>query len=93
MNSKTTVITSEKNWLEHTAITQLDALANLEGAVKVVGLPDLHAGKSPVGLALVTESKIYPHIIGNDIGCGMSLYNTGIEKKKMKKFLDILPIP
>lgn len=84
MNRNTTIITSEKNWLEHTAVTQLDALANLEGAIKVVGLPDLHAGKSPVGLALVTEKIIYPHIIGSDIGCGMSLYSTNIEKKKMK---------
>ena len=84
MNTKTTIITSEKNWLEHTAITQLDALANFDGAVKVVGLPDLHAGKTPVGLALVTMQKIYPHIIGNDIGCGMSFYATDIEKRKMK---------
>ena len=84
MNNKTTIITNNKNWLEHTAITQLDALANFEGAIKVVGLPDLHAGKTPVGLALMTEKKIYPHIIGNDIGCGMSLYYTGIEKKKVK---------
>lgn len=84
MNTKTTIITSKKNWLEHTAITQLDALANLDGAIQVIGLPDLHAGKTPVGLALVTEKKIYPHIIGNDIGCGMSLYSTDIEKRKMK---------
>jgi len=84
MNTKTTIITHEKNWLEHTAIRQLDALANLDGAIKVVGLPDLHAGKTPVGLALVTDRKIYPHIIGNDIGCGMSFYSTDIEKRKMK---------
>jgi len=84
MNTKTTIITIEKNWLEHTAISQLDALANLDGVIKVVGLPDLHAGKTPVGLALVTENKIYPHIIGNDIGCGMSFYSTEIETKKMK---------
>ena len=84
MNCKTTLITSEKNWLEHTAIKQLEALANLDGTVKVVGLPDLHAGKSPVGLALLTEGIIYPHIIGNDIGCGMSFYSTNMEKKKLK---------
>jgi release factor H-coupled RctB family protein len=84
MATKTTIITNEKNWLEHTAIRQLQALENLEGALKVVGLPDLHAGKTPVGLALVTEKKIYPHIIGNDIGCGMSFYAAGIEKRKMK---------
>ncbi|MCL1983099.1 MAG: RNA ligase RtcB family protein [Clostridiales bacterium] len=84
MNNKTTIITNEKNWLEHTAVSQLDALANLGGVVKVVGLPDLHAGKTPVGLAAVTENTIYPHLIGNDIGCGMSLYSTSIEKKRMK---------
>jgi len=84
MNTKTTIITSEKNWLEHTAIRQLEALANLDGVTQVIGLPDLHAGKTPVGLALVTEKKIYPHIIGNDIGCGMSLYSTEIEKRKLK---------
>ena len=84
MDTKTTIITGEKNWLEYTAITQLKALANLDGVVKVVGLPDLHAGKTPVGLALVTESKIYPHIIGNDIGCGMSFYSTEIAARKMK---------
>jgi release factor H-coupled RctB family protein len=84
MNSKTTIITSEKNWLEYTAIRQLDALANLDGVVQVVGLPDLHAGKSPVGIAMVTENIIYPHIIGNDIGCGRGLYSTGIEKRKLK---------
>ena len=84
MNKKTTIITSNKNWLEYTAITQLDALANLDNAIQVVGLPDLHAGKTPIGLALVTENKIYPHIIGNDIGCGMSLYSTDIEKRKLK---------
>jgi len=84
MNNKTTIITGEKNWIEHTAISQLDALAKLKGAIKVVGLPDLHAGKTPVGLALVTENWIYPHIIGNDIGCGMSLYDCNIERRKMK---------
>lgn len=78
------LITSGKNWIEHTAITQLNALSNLEGVVIAVGLPDLHAGKSPIGIAVITENIIYPHIIGNDIGCGMGLYKTGIERKKFK---------
>ena len=84
MNKKTTIISNDENWMEYTAVRQLDALANLEGSVQVVGLPDLHAGKSPVGLALITEEIIYPHIIGNDIGCGMSLYSTDMEKRKLK---------
>jgi release factor H-coupled RctB family protein len=82
--SKITIISSEKNWLEHTAITQLHGLAALPGVVQTVGLPDLHAGKSPVGAVVVTERVIYPHIIGGDIGCGMGLYSTGVERRKFK---------
>jgi len=76
------IITSEKNWLESTAISQLEGVAKLDGIKKVVGLPDLHAGKSPVGMAFSAESIIYPHLIGNDIGCGMGLFSTGIESQK-----------
>ncbi|AOY76032.1 RNA ligase RtcB family protein [Clostridium formicaceticum] len=82
--SKTVLITNTKNWIEHIAITQLYALADLSGVIKAVGLPDLHAGKSPIGVAIITEGIIYPYIIGNDIGCGMGLFNTGIKKKKFR---------
>jgi release factor H-coupled RctB family protein len=82
--SKEILITSEKNWIEHTAIMQLRAISELGGVIKAVGLPDLHAGKSPIGIAVVTEGTIYPHIIGNDIGCGMGLFKTGVERKKFK---------
>ncbi|WP_227822739.1 RtcB family protein [Clostridioides sp. ZZV14-6345] len=50
-------------------------MSNLDGILRVVGLPDLHAGKIPVGLAVETRNIIYPHIIGNDIGCGITLFN------------------
>jgi len=63
---------------------QLKAISQLRGVVKAVGLPDLHAGKSPIGVAVVTEGIIYPHIIGNDIGCGMGLFKTGVDMKKFK---------
>ena len=82
--SKEILITSEKNWIEHTAIMQLKAVSELSGVTKAVGLPDLHAGKLPIGIAVVTEGIIYPHIIGNDIGCGMGLFKTGVELKKFK---------
>lgn len=82
--SHITIITSEKNWIEDTAITQLKGLAALPGVVHTVGLPDLHAGKSPIGAVAVTKGVIYPHIIGGDIGCGMGLYATGVECKKFK---------
>ena len=83
-NINVKLITSGKNWMEHTAIQQLNALSELEGVVEIVGLPDLHAGKMPVGVAVVTENILYPHIIGSDIGCGMGLFKTGLHRKKVK---------
>lgn len=83
--SKITIIASNKCWIEDIAKKQLEDISNLDGILRVVGLPDLHAGKIPVGLAVETRNIIYPHIIGNDIGCGMTLFKTGISKKKFKQ--------
>lgn len=42
---------------------------------------DLHAGKGyPIGVSLVSTDTVYPHLIGNDIGCGMSLVQTPISR-------------
>ncbi len=79
-----TIISSEKNWMEQGAINQLKQTASLPGVTRAIGLPDLHPGKTPVGAVLITEDIIYPHIIGNDIGCGMSLFMTSMEKRKFK---------
>lgn len=85
MNSKTTLIANEKCWMEHTALTQLENVSNLNGVIRAVGLPDLHAGKSPVGIAVEIERIIYPHLIGNDIGCGMGLFETHVSMHKYKQ--------
>jgi release factor H-coupled RctB family protein len=85
LNSKTTLITNEKCWMEHTALTQLENVSNLNGVIRAVGLPDLHAGKSPVGIAVETEGMIYPHLIGNDIGCGMGLFETHVSMHRFKQ--------
>ncbi|WP_114299074.1 RNA ligase RtcB family protein [Anaerobacterium chartisolvens] len=79
-----TIISSEKNWLEQNAVNQLNQISNLPGVVRAIGLPDLHPGKTPVGAAIITEGIIYPHLVGNDIGCGMSMFMTEIEKRKVK---------
>lgn len=81
---KITIISSQKNWLEQNAINQLNQISRLPGVTKVVGLPDLHPGKTPVGVTIITKDVIYPYLIGNDIGCGMSLFLTGMEKRKIK---------
>ncbi len=70
MNSKTTIIANEKCWMEHTALSQLDAVAGLPGILRAVGLPDLPKG---------TEDRLFPEYIGrhiyysgeNDAGTGV----------------------
>jgi release factor H-coupled RctB family protein len=84
MENKIRVIKSEKSWMESNAIEQLEKVSELKGVVKAVGLPDLHFGKTPVGASLVTKDIIYPHLVGNDVGCGMTLFSTGISKGKFK---------
>ncbi|QNU67528.1 RNA ligase RtcB family protein [Ruminiclostridium herbifermentans] len=82
--SNITIISSDKNWLVHAAVEQLKSVSKLPGVVKAIGLPDLHPGKTPVGAAIITENIIYPHLIGNDIGCGMAMFMTDLEKRKLK---------
>jgi release factor H-coupled RctB family protein len=79
------LIASSKSWIEGEAIRQLYAVAKLDGVRQAVGFPDLHPGKGvPVGAAFATEGKIYPHLIGNDIGCGMGLWKTDLLRRKVK---------
>lgn len=78
------LISNNKNWIEQAAKDQLRGVANLPGVERVVGLPDLHPGKTPVGMAVLTAGRIYPHLIGNDIGCGMSLFATNVRLKKFR---------
>jgi len=76
---------SAKSWIEGEAVRQLYATSKLDGLRSAVGFPDLHPGKgSPVGAAFVTEGVIYPHLIGDDIGCGMALFKTDFERRKAK---------
>lgn len=82
--SNVTIISSEKNWLEQAAVNQLNQISTLPGVVKAVGLPDIHPGKTPVGASIITEGIIYPHLVGNDIGCGMAMFMTDIKKRKLK---------
>jgi len=78
------IFTSDANWMESSALKQLESIAAYPGARLVVGLPDLHAGRTPVGLTAVFENHIYPYLIGGDIGCGMGLFDTGVPLRKVK---------
>lgn len=79
------IFASNDNWIEGKSIEQLQKTAMLPGMIKAVGMPDLHPGKgTPIGAAFATDGVIYPHLIGNDIGCGMGLWRTGLHKTKLK---------
>lgn len=76
---------SAKSWIEGEAVRQLYATAKLDGMRQAIGFPDLHAGKgSPVGAAFVTAGRIYPYLIGGDIGCGMALFKTDLVRRNAK---------
>jgi release factor H-coupled RctB family protein len=73
----------------HNSIVEEDAMKQLEAASKLpkmcvaVGMPDLHPGKGyPIGASCGSFGVIYPHLVGNDIGCGMALYQTSLKNKK-----------
>lgn len=80
-----TLIASNDSWIEGEAIRQLETTAGLPGMVRAAGLPDLHPGKGiPIGAAFLTDSVVYPHLVGNDIGCGMGLWSTTLPARKFK---------
>jgi release factor H-coupled RctB family protein len=76
-----TIIATEKSWIEGTAVHQLEQIHTLDDIINVVGFPDLHAG--PVGIAVTSAGKLYPHLIGSDIGCGMCFCQTDALSRKV----------
>ena len=71
-------------WIERRAEQQLEHVAGWPGVRKIAAFPDLHPGKyGPVGCAVLAD-RIYPQLIGNDIGCGMSLFQLDLPLRKLK---------
>ena len=71
-------------WIDSRAEDQLEQVAAWAGVSKIAAFPDLHPGKyGPVGCAVLAD-RIYPQLIGNDIGCGMSLFQLDLPLRKFK---------
>jgi len=78
------LIASTDTWIEGLAVQQLIKTSELAGMQRVAGMPDLHPGRGyPIGAAFFTTNKIYPALVGNDIGCGMSLWQTSAKVSKV----------
>ncbi|KAF0812227.1 RNA-splicing ligase RtcB [Andreprevotia sp. IGB-42] len=78
-----TLCATADTWIEGEALRQLKHTATLPGMRRVAGMPDLHPGRGyPVGAAFFSTGQIYPALIGSDIGCGMALWQTGLDARR-----------
>lgn len=78
------VFASSKSWIEGNATLQLQQVAGLPGVRAVAAMPDLHLGKyGPVGCAILAD-RIYPQLVGSDIGCGMGLFELDVPARKLR---------
>jgi len=83
--SPVTLIASDPSRLDPLALDQLHATARYDGMARIVGLPDLHAGNGiAVGAAFWAPDRIWPHLVGSDIGCGMALWETDCQLRKFR---------
>jgi release factor H-coupled RctB family protein len=71
-------------WIDGRAEQQLADIAGWSGVHHIAAFPDLHPGKyGPVGCAILAD-RIFPQLVGNDIGCGMSLFQLDLPVRKLK---------
>lgn len=72
------------SWIEGAALAQLDVAARLPGVSAVAAFPDLHPGRNgPVGACILSD-RVLPLLIGNDIGCGMALFELDLPLRKLR---------
>lgn len=75
---------SSQAWIEGRAEDQLAQVAALPGMVAVAGFPDLHPGRfGPVGATFLAD-RIWPQLVGPDIGCGMALWRLELPRHRLK---------
>lgn len=63
-------------WMETNALEQFARVAELEGCVRAAAMPDLHAGKGPIGAVFAFHERVLPYLVGGDAGCGVLLMST-----------------
>ena len=73
------LVASPRTWIPDEALRQLYSTARLEGVELSVGFPNLQAGGgTPVGITLVSRGVLHPHLLGQDVGCGITLFGTDL---------------
>jgi release factor H-coupled RctB family protein len=75
---------TSETWIEGRAEDQLGQVAAWPGMATVAGFPDLHPGRfGPVGAAFLAD-RIWPQLVGPDIGCGMALWRLDLPRHRLK---------
>ena len=73
-----------ETWIEGRAEDQLHQVAAWPGMRALAAFPDLHPGRyGPVGAAFLAD-RIYPQLVGPDIGCGMALFKLDLPRRKLR---------
>lgn len=73
-----------ETWIDGLAEDQLAQAAGWPGMKAVAGFPDLHPGRhGPVGAAFLAD-RIWPQLVGPDIGCGMALWRLNLPRRRLK---------
>ncbi|MBY6068820.1 RNA ligase RtcB family protein [Leisingera aquaemixtae] len=71
-------------WIDGRAEEQLEQVAGWPGMTAVAGFPDLHPGRfGPVGAAFLAD-RIWPQLVGPDIGCGMALFRLDLPRRRLR---------
>lgn len=79
------LIASKDTWIESRSLTQLEQVSNFADMRQVCGMPDIHPGiDAPIGAAYLAKNRIYPALVGSDIGCGIDLWQMDLPKHKVK---------
>ena len=84
--------------IDETTKKQIDSIISTPpySAESVRIMPDVHTGRGCViGFTSTTsQGKVNPHLVGNDIGCGMTLVKLGkiddIDYKDLNDFVDLV---
>lgn len=73
---------ASRSFIHEDAVAQLERTARQLPGVKIAaGMPDLHPGNlHPIGASFATEGYVYPALVGSDIGCGMLLKKTSLNR-------------
>lgn len=73
-----------ETWIEGRAEDQLAQTARWPGMRAVAAFLDLHPGRfGPVGAAFLAD-RIWPQLVGPDIGCGMALFRLDLPRHRLR---------